>query len=426
MSRMRSSKSPARKPLVSQKVLKKNVGLIHSSSALGLVERKLFNWLLLESYDRLGIDDTHELPLPLLKAMMGWEASNNNDGLDAAMKGLMGTIVHFNLVRPRGAEESRVANEEAWEATTLLSYAAVIGGRAAWRFDRSMAAKLRDPSVFHWLNVASAQGLQSAFAYALYENTARFYKVGQTPRFDIPLLRELLNATATSYDDFRYFKQRVITPATVEINTITDIEIEPRYERSGRSVVSVQFNVRVKPQSSLLAKRERTRVDLAPEEQQMHDRMCALGLSPKAAINLIEARGVDTVAQAVVLTEEKLRSGGIISNAAAYLRKVAESGEQGSFVTSRTFVAKQAAERFEETKRTITAQSMSVVETIAERQRRTTEIALLSLDQRRLAAVDFIARSPAAEAHYDAALAKFTGNHERLFGLFLRGWKPTT
>ena len=423
-SHMLSKTTTYKKPLVDKATLKKNVGLIHSSSELGLVERKLFNWLLLESFEQLEQDVTHEIPLPILKVLMGWENSNNNDGLEAAMKRLMSTVVHFNLIKSKKTKDGE-SYEDAWEATTLLSYAAIVDGRARWRFDQAMAAKLHDPAVFHWLNVAAAQGLQSSFAYALYENSARYYKVGQTPKLSVPLVRELLNATAPLYADFRYLKQRVLTPAVKEINTITDIELEVEYQREGRSVVTVQFFVTAKPQSSLLVSKDRLRVDLSEKEKALHDRMVALKLASRVSISAIDARGYDAIEQAVALTEYKVKNGEISRSAAGYLRKViATPFDVETPVTSATFRRDKSRSQLEDTQ-VLVAQRQAEGELVREeREKRTTEIALLSVVERREAAKAFIENMPQTAKFYDADLAKFSGRTESIFSLFLRGWVP--
>lgn len=292
----------------------------------------------------------------------------------------------------------------------------------AWRFDPAMAEKLRDPAVFHMLNVAAAQGLQSSFAYALYENTARFYKTQSTGEIPIPVLRALLNASAPIYDDFRYLKQRVITPSIKEINDITDIEVEPHYAREGRSVVSVRFTVKVKPQSSLLAQQQRGVDDLTVDERSLHERMVRLGLPSRAAINMIEARGIETARQCVELTESKLQSGAILHSASAYLQRVLESPPKAVLVTSATEFSRTAQANVDETRRVLEKYAPISSEAAESRSRLTTAIDLMTLDQRRRAAKDFASQHAEAGPTWDDGRAKFAPKWERLFGLYLRSW----
>ncbi len=56
-------------------------------------------------------------------------------------------------------------------------------------------------------------------------------------------LREMLGATAASYDVFKDFNKHVLQKAVKEINEITDITVTTENIRKGKSVVSIKFNV---------------------------------------------------------------------------------------------------------------------------------------------------------------------------------------
>ena len=56
-------------------------------------------------------------------------------------------------------------------------------------------------------------------------------------------LRELLGATASSYDVFKDFNKHVLQKAVKEINDITDISVTTENIRKGRSVESIRFTV---------------------------------------------------------------------------------------------------------------------------------------------------------------------------------------
>lgn len=59
-------------------------------------------------------------------------------------------------------------------------------------------------------------------------------------------LREMLGATAASYDVFKDFNKHVLQKAVKEINDITDITVTTENVRKGRSVESIRFKVTVK------------------------------------------------------------------------------------------------------------------------------------------------------------------------------------
>jgi hypothetical protein len=78
MSKQKSAKLvsaiPANEP---DQQLKKNVGAIHTTGSLTLLQRKLVNVLLFNAYENLLNRRTHKIPLKILCAMLGWDASND-------------------------------------------------------------------------------------------------------------------------------------------------------------------------------------------------------------------------------------------------------------------------------------------------------------------------------------------------------------
>ena len=78
-------------------------------------------------------------------------------------------------------------------------------------------------------------------------------------------LREMLGATAASYDVFKDFNKHVLQKAIKEINDITDITVTTENIRKGRSVVSIRFNVEEKKQ--VLLDKEQAALFVEEEEQ---------------------------------------------------------------------------------------------------------------------------------------------------------------
>lgn len=62
-------------------------------------------------------------------------------------------------------------------------------------------------------------------------------------------LRDLMGATAASYDVFKEFNRAVLQKAITEINEITDIEVETEKIRRGKAVVAIKFLVKSKEQA---------------------------------------------------------------------------------------------------------------------------------------------------------------------------------
>ena len=86
-------------------------------------------------------------------------------------------------------------------------------------------------------------------------------------QISVPELREMLGATASSYDNFKDFNKHVLQKAVKEINDITDITVTTQNVRKGRSVVAIKFKVEEKRQ--VLLDKEQAALFAEEEEEQI-------------------------------------------------------------------------------------------------------------------------------------------------------------
>ena len=102
-----------------RQILKKHVAAIHIGAKLSLLQRKLVNALLYNAYDQLLTANEHQISASVLCEMIGFD-SHNSAYLKAALKGLMETVVEFDVLEDDG--------ETSWEAMVLLPYAKLKAG----------------------------------------------------------------------------------------------------------------------------------------------------------------------------------------------------------------------------------------------------------------------------------------------------------
>lgn len=293
--------------------LKKNVAAIHTSGELTLVQRKMANVLLLNAYDHLRTRRTHSMPIALFREMLGWDDSNRVDALKEAITKLVTTPIEFNVLK-QGKDE--------WKTTAMLSFGEISGGMVTYRYDEYLAERLYEPEVFSMINLRLQRRFEGSYALTLYENTVRFRDVLTTGMWDIPRFRRIIGATAGKYDEFKYLRRDVILKAIDEINRVSDIFIEARYEKNGRSVVGVAFDIKPNPQMALL------NAEISPEQEEIKNkeifkRLIALGISERLAMFWIATD--ETRLNAVVeYVEELAESNKIKSSAGGYIRKLFE------------------------------------------------------------------------------------------------------
>lgn len=226
--------------------LRKHVAAVHSSG-LGLLQKKLFNVLLLHAYDQLLDVTTHEIRLDALKKLIGYN-SKNQEALKEALRAIRSVPVEFNLLGD-GKDPG------PWTITGLISEATLDGGICTYSFGPKMAAALYQPEIYVMINLHVMRLMTSSFSLSLYENTARFRKVGSTGWIPVAVVRKLLGATADLYDNFRHLNTRVLQPSLKECNEKSDLTLEMETQRQptkGRPVTHVRFKIAENRQQSLV------------------------------------------------------------------------------------------------------------------------------------------------------------------------------
>ena len=302
--------------------LKKHVAAIHCSGELSLVERKLSNILLLNAYNDLLTKDVHTIQSRLVFAMLGWEDSNNIDGLKTTLKSLMSTIVEFNLIGD---------GKDEWEAMTLLSSAKLVGGECSYSYSKGLAAKFYKPEVYAVINLAVQKRFKSNYALTLYENCIRFINVGSTGYWEIATFRKMMGAKSPTYDEFKRLSSFVIKVAVNEINAEAGIKIVADYKKVNRKVVAVRFTFLPKTEQTLIESNiEEIKSDniyLELKETELFKRLRSHGIGERLVLSwMIEEPYL--AAKAVDYTESMDSKGLIRGKTAGYIRRLIETRAQ--------------------------------------------------------------------------------------------------
>ena len=251
------------------KLLKKHVGTVHTYAPLSLVQRKAFSSLVYNAYPNLLNQRTHEIPVDVLCELMGFD-SKNTGALENSLVELAKTVISWDDGEGAGRK---------WAVTTFCAYAVIEKGVCRYEFSEFLAKQLYNPGVYARINMSSLRDFQTRYGLALYENCARYRPngdfAGGTPEWSLEQFRRLMGITekgVTLYDTFKRLNERIIKPAVHEVNTCSDILIEPSFGKMGRSVSSVKFSVRINPQLNLKLSVETKDQAQHPMIVEMHDR----------------------------------------------------------------------------------------------------------------------------------------------------------
>lgn len=223
----------------SRQQLKKHVGTIHTSAPLSLLQRKSFTVLVFHSYPELLTRRTHEISVDLFRDLIGFD-SHDTRLLEDSLLQLVKTAINW---------EDGEGRERKWAATTFLASAQLKDGICRYEFSEFLAQELFKPEIYARINVGAIRDFETKHGLALYENCARYRPYqdfqGGTPEWPLDLFRKLMGVDeSTHYSDFKRINERIIKPAVKEVNSCSDIAVEPKFKKRGRSVVSVAFGVR--------------------------------------------------------------------------------------------------------------------------------------------------------------------------------------
>lgn len=293
-------------------ILKKHVAAIHIGAKLSLLQRKLVNALLYNAYDQLLTAQNHEISASVLCEMIGFD-SKNIGYLKGALKGLMETVVEFDVLEEDG--------ERSWEAMVLLPYAKIKGGTCTYRYERALAEKLYHPDVYSKINLSVLREMNSAHALVLYENCYRFEGIGHTAWWDVEVFRKLMGVdTMSSYKPFKALNRNVIQPAMKEVNKLSNIQVEMETRMKGRSVTGLRFIVRPNRQLSLVGMETEDDITQNPAYQAL----LAEGISKTLARSWLLEYGEEHIFDKLDLASSQAASGKIKSSKAGFLKAAVE------------------------------------------------------------------------------------------------------
>ena len=213
--------------------LKKHAATIHCSNSLSLLQRKISNALLYHAYKELLAKEEHEITVKELCKLIAYNG-NNHAAIKDALKGLLSTVIEWNVVNDTtGAED--------WTASSILASVCLKGPVCLYAYSPRMKQLLHSPSMFGKINLFIQSRFKSSYGLALYENCIRYRGLGFTKWFEMDVFRKLMGVPADIYPIFRDFKRRVLDKSVEEVNTYSDLIVEPEMMREGRQVVKIRF-----------------------------------------------------------------------------------------------------------------------------------------------------------------------------------------
>lgn len=352
--RKNSTCVPFRRQLPS---FKQHAGTVHTASKMTLIERKLASALMAvaarheelvklerqqRSIDRCNFEAApspyYNIALRELCELSGVTGTNNWEPVKNALRALVIKPVEFNVLNNAGNEEWRVF---AWVSEVIITE-----GQVRFAFPPSLAEKVRNPSMWTLNQLAITTQFDSKYAHALYMNCQRFRALRSTGEIAVTTWRRLLDATESSYDEFRNLRRRVFDVAINEVNEKSDIVVKADWVKSSRRVLAVRFSIeekRKKPKSTGTSSVEIEQESLDDEERKLvSPAMAALldiGVTKNVAATMVDEDPVRAL-QIVEYATKLDRRCGVRTNIAGLIVTLFRSGFEPA--GSRYSASKQA------------------------------------------------------------------------------------
>lgn len=300
--------------LVSTKEVKKHVAAIHIAGKLSLLQRKLYNVLLFNSYDNLLTRERHEIKIRELCELAGFD-SNNHQVLKDTLVSLAKIQVTWNILDDDG--------DDVWGVSSMIAEAVIRKGVCSYAYAPSLREKLYNPAVYARINLSVMGRFGSSYALALYENTARFRQVGSTGWHEVTVWRQVLGIQEEEYRQFKELNKKVLKPAVAEINATSDILLEMEFQRERQRIHAIRFRIRDNPQmpfpfpikDRLLQQLQDTSVSTGTT--QLLARLGGYGLTGPQARRVIGEHDAAYIDGVLAIVERDFRAGKV-ENLAAY------------------------------------------------------------------------------------------------------------
>lgn len=224
--------------------IRKAAGAIHSSTSMSLLARKVWNVLLGNALKEYPLDhaEEYEICLKQLALEVGFN-SKNVAFLKKRLVELVTTPVEWNIMGdvPEWNKQLDTKDNRSWGVSSALASAVIIGSTCKYSFSLHLKKLLLSPELYGIIPTEWQRSINSVYSLILLENCSRFRNEGQTPVFDLPLLKRLLGAPDYEWKDLN---RKILQPAVLEIGNVTTVQIDPRMVKSGRSVTGVQFLIK--------------------------------------------------------------------------------------------------------------------------------------------------------------------------------------
>ena len=320
------------------KEVKKHVAAVRISDTVGLLSRKTWNVLLLNAYENLLNNDFHKIKVSELCEIVGCH-TRNFEKIDDVLGNLVSTKVRWDIGGGCTENGTWIKN---MGISTMLASAIIENGVISYEFSKRLSKLLYNPEMYQKISLLQQKLFKSSSSLALWENCIRFVGVGKTGLAEVGEWRELLGATAKTYDQYKDFNKFVIAPSVKEINAVSNIQIELITKRTGRSITHIGFDVTQKKQTQLAIPEILSEIKSSKE----YEELLVYGINEVQAMSWIQEYGCPYIREKIDYVNENVKNGKVKASVSGLL----VSAIKGDYKNGKQIIKEQKKKQSEEQK----------------------------------------------------------------------------
>jgi len=242
--------------MLSEKVLRKHVAIIHAYSLMSVLQRKIVNVLLYEATK--DSENIHNEESALVERRISFSSlckaikfnSNNTQYLKESIDQLASLKIEWNLLRDKLPTDISFLNLRVLHGSPTFYQ----DGTLNYSFHKVMLDLVKNPSIYGTLNIDTQCEFESKYSHALYENSTRFVNLHKNKTIQLDTFRKMLGVNSDKYPTMREFTRNVILPSVEEVNDRADFIVSLENVKQGRKITGftllVEDNKKSKPSNA--------------------------------------------------------------------------------------------------------------------------------------------------------------------------------
>jgi plasmid replication initiation protein len=249
---------PKKKPV--QLMLPKNIGAIQISNDLTLIERKIMNIILYNSFniERNNFSENktinknnkkfYSINIHDIENSLGWERGKHRFELKQSLDKLVSTSLKFNILKKQNTDSGK------WNVTASLLSAVITdedesNNEIYYAFSEPIKDLIIKPTLYGWIDLEEQKTIESKYTLALLEYLQGSIAITKrtetrTEYITVDNYKNLIAGDKSNYSTFKDINRFLIKNPLNELNTKTDIIAKASFQKSGRKVVGVSFDVK--------------------------------------------------------------------------------------------------------------------------------------------------------------------------------------